>query len=165
VYGAAQCLSMLFVNVRRRCSPRQLTSAPVQSTRSFPRACVVGAHECGFVPSMLASAHATRESHACPTCRKAAAAISKPVQLRDAVPEVYFLNSHDGTSAYQLRMGIFRVVCTNGLIVSRGAFRRTAHPPSGDRLSMSCHGRTGNFREVRKPRARWRHGAAADVQR
>ena len=44
------------------------------------------------------------------------------VQLRDAVPEVVFLNSHDGTSAYQLRLGIFRVVCTNGLIVCRGAF-------------------------------------------
>jgi hypothetical protein len=44
------------------------------------------------------------------------------VQLRDSVPEVVFLNSHDGTSAYQLRVGIFRVVCTNGLIVSHGAF-------------------------------------------
>jgi hypothetical protein len=44
------------------------------------------------------------------------------VQLRDSVPEVVFLNSHDGSSAYQLRMGLFRVVCTNGLIVSRGAF-------------------------------------------
>lgn len=44
------------------------------------------------------------------------------VQLKDSVAEVVFLNSHDGTSAYQLRMGLFRVVCTNGLIVSRGAF-------------------------------------------
>src|ERR1700722_12218424 len=44
------------------------------------------------------------------------------VQLKGSVPEVVFLNSHDGTSAYQLRMGIFRVVCTNGLIVSKGAF-------------------------------------------
>jgi hypothetical protein len=44
------------------------------------------------------------------------------VKLRGSVPEVVFLNSHDGTSAYQLRMGIFRVVCTNGLIVSHGAF-------------------------------------------
>jgi hypothetical protein len=44
------------------------------------------------------------------------------VQLRDSLPEVVFLNSHDGTSAYQLRLGLFRVVCTNGLIVSRGAF-------------------------------------------
>ncbi len=44
------------------------------------------------------------------------------VQLEDAIPEIVFLNSHDGTSAYQLRMGLFRVVCTNGLIVSQGAF-------------------------------------------
>jgi hypothetical protein len=44
------------------------------------------------------------------------------IQLKDSIPEVVFLNSHDGTSGYQLRMGIFRVVCTNGLIVSRGAF-------------------------------------------
>ena len=44
------------------------------------------------------------------------------VQLKDSVAEIVFLNSHDGTSAYQLRMGLFRVVCTNGLIVSRGAF-------------------------------------------
>src|ERR1700722_15482340 len=44
------------------------------------------------------------------------------VQLKDSVPEVVFLNSHDGTSAYQLRVGLFRVVCTNGLIVSRSAF-------------------------------------------
>jgi hypothetical protein len=49
--------------------------------------------------------------------------------MKDAVPEVVFLNSHDGTSAYQLRVGIFRVVCTNGLIVSVGAFPsvRVAH--------------------------------------
>jgi Domain of unknown function (DUF932) len=44
------------------------------------------------------------------------------VQLNDSVLEILFLNSHDGTSAYQLRIGIFRVVCTNGLIVSRNSF-------------------------------------------
>jgi len=44
------------------------------------------------------------------------------IQLRDAIPEIVFLNSHDGTSAYQLRVGLFRVVCTNGLIVSTGVF-------------------------------------------
>lgn len=43
------------------------------------------------------------------------------VRLRDAIPELVFLNSHDGTSAYQLRAGLFRAVCTNGLIVSQGA--------------------------------------------
>jgi hypothetical protein len=33
------------------------------------------------------------------------------------VPEVVLINSHDGTSAYKLLSGIFRVVCTNGLVV------------------------------------------------
>ena len=43
--------------------------------------------------------------------------------------EVILLNSHDGTSTYQLRVGLFRVVCTNGLIVSVGSFPsfRVAH--------------------------------------
>jgi hypothetical protein len=44
------------------------------------------------------------------------------IQLRDAIPEILFLNSHDGTSAYQLRVGLYRVICTNGLIVSTGVF-------------------------------------------
>jgi hypothetical protein len=44
------------------------------------------------------------------------------VQFRDAIPEILFLNSHDATSAYQLRVGLFRVVCTNGLVVSAGVF-------------------------------------------
>jgi len=51
------------------------------------------------------------------------------VQLREAVPEIWFLNSHDGTSAYQLRVGLYRAVCTNGLVVSVGTFPvwRIAH--------------------------------------
>ena len=32
------------------------------------------------------------------------------------VPEVVLINSHDGTSSYKLLSGIFRVVCTNGLV-------------------------------------------------
>jgi len=44
------------------------------------------------------------------------------IQLRDSIAEILFLNSHDGTSAYQLRAGLFRVVCTNGLVVSAGEF-------------------------------------------
>lgn len=44
------------------------------------------------------------------------------VALRQAVPELLLLNSHDGTSAYQLRVGLFRAVCTNGLVVSVGVF-------------------------------------------
>ncbi len=42
------------------------------------------------------------------------------VALRDCVPEIVLLNSHDGTSAYQLRAGLFRLICLNGLMVAIG---------------------------------------------
>ena len=50
-------------------------------------------------------------------------------ELKDSIPELVFLNSHDGTTAYQVRVGLYRVVCTNGLIVSAEAFPvfRVAH--------------------------------------
>jgi hypothetical protein len=35
----------------------------------------------------------------------------------DTFPEVVLINSHDGTSAYKLMGGLFRLVCTNGLVV------------------------------------------------
>ena len=56
------------------------------------------------------------------------------VDLNDSVPEIILLNSHDGTSAYEVRLGLFRAVCTNGLIVSAGAFPvwRVSH--RGDHL-------------------------------
>jgi hypothetical protein len=33
------------------------------------------------------------------------------------VPEIVLQNAHDGTSAYKLSLGLYRVVCTNGLVV------------------------------------------------
>lgn len=38
----------------------------------------------------------------------------------DSFPEVVLVNSHDGTSAYKLMSGMFRLVCSNGLIRSEG---------------------------------------------
>lgn len=34
--------------------------------------------------------------------------------------EIVLLNSHDGTSSYQLMAGLFRMVCSNGMIVGAG---------------------------------------------
>lgn len=44
------------------------------------------------------------------------------VQIREAIPEVVLLNSHDGSSAYELKLGLYRVVCTNGLMVAAESF-------------------------------------------
>ena len=41
-----------------------------------------------------------------------------PVNVGDEVPEIVLVNSHDRTSSYQIYLGIFRLVCTNGLIVA-----------------------------------------------
>lgn len=38
----------------------------------------------------------------------------------DVFPEVILINSHDGSSAYQLSAGLHRLVCSNGLAVSCG---------------------------------------------
>jgi hypothetical protein len=38
----------------------------------------------------------------------------------DSSPELVILNSHDGTSSYQMMGGVFRMVCANGLIVPDG---------------------------------------------
>lgn len=54
------------------------------------------------------------------------------VQLRDAVPEIVLLNSHDGSSAYQLRAGLFRLVCLNGLMVSMGGIASLSVPHRGN---------------------------------
>lgn len=91
-----------------------------------------GLMHAGFVPVDARQTHTRRASplHARHVVRLRRR--FETVQLKDAVPEVVFLNSHDGTSAYQLRVGLFRVVCTNGLIVSRGAFPGICVPHRGD---------------------------------
>lgn len=37
--------------------------------------------------------------------------------LNGTFPEVVLVNSHDGTSAYKLMSGVFRLVCLNGMVV------------------------------------------------
>jgi hypothetical protein len=41
------------------------------------------------------------------------------LQRGEEVNEIVMVNSHDGTSAVQLRPGVFRVLCSNGLVSGR----------------------------------------------
>ncbi len=41
-------------------------------------------------------------------------------QVGDTAVEVALINSHDGTSAYELSLGAFRLACLNGMMVSEG---------------------------------------------
>lgn len=42
------------------------------------------------------------------------------LNVGDSVTELVLTNSHDGTSAYELTLGLFRKVCSNGLHVAAG---------------------------------------------
>lgn len=46
---------------------------------------------------------------------------SKELQVNDCIPEIVLSNSHDGFASFQLDAGLFRLVCSNGLIVSNGS--------------------------------------------
>jgi hypothetical protein len=44
------------------------------------------------------------------------------VTLEDAIPTIALTNAHDGTSSYQLHTGLYRPVCSNGLLTAIGDF-------------------------------------------
>ncbi len=50
------------------------------------------------------------------------------VEKGGVLPEIVLVNSHDGSTSYQLRAGIYRLVCSNGMIVGDEIFcRRVKH--------------------------------------
>lgn len=56
------------------------------------------------------------------------------LEKEELIPEIIMINSHNGTTSYQLRGGIYRLVCSNGLIVGDEVFeRRIKH--QGDVIS------------------------------
>jgi hypothetical protein len=58
----------------------------------------------------------------------------------DSAPEVILINSHDGTSSYKLIAGIFRMVCSNGLIVADSTVGSLSVPHKGDIVSQVIEG-------------------------
>jgi Domain of unknown function (DUF932) len=90
---------------------------------------LTGLMRVGFVP---VDARQTRARKASPLHARHVIRLRRcmeTISLRDSIPEVVLWNAHDGSGAYQIRLGCLRVVCLNGLIVSMGAFPsvRVAH--------------------------------------
>lgn len=48
---------------------------------------------------------------------------SQPMSVGGLHPEIVVTNSHDGGSSFQIELGIFRLVCSNGLVISSGQFQ------------------------------------------
>lgn len=54
--------------------------------------------------------------------------------------EICLLNSHDGTSSYQLFSGIFRLVCLNGMVAQEAEIANVRVRHSGDIVSQVVEG-------------------------
>ncbi|TVP80705.1 DUF932 domain-containing protein [Thioalkalivibrio sp.] len=46
---------------------------------------------------------------------------ARQVQVGDSIAELVLTNSHDRSSAYQLDLGLFRLICSNGMVTPVGA--------------------------------------------
>ena len=57
------------------------------------------------------------------------------------IPEIVLINSHDGTSAYKFLSGIFRMVCSNGMIVQSEDFGSVSVRHMGGKDSKEFHDR------------------------
>lgn len=48
--------------------------------------------------------------------------VKQSLRLIDTIPELILVNFHDGSAAYTLRAGLYRPLCTNGLVTPIGDF-------------------------------------------
>lgn len=58
--------------------------------------------------------------------------VSHSMAVGDVIPEIVMVNSHDGTCAYKLIAGLYRLVCSNGLMVSDGEIDSISVTHKGD---------------------------------
>lgn len=80
----------------------------------------------GFTKHMLRLRHRTQIEHG--------------LVAGEYMRELVLLNSHDGTSSYQLMSGVFRIVCSNGLIVADGHSQVVRIPHKGDIIGDVING-------------------------
>lgn len=69
-------------------------------------------------------------------------------KVGDTLPEVVLQNGHDGTSAYLMELGLFRLACLNGMIVQDKQIGAVKVPHRGDALSKVIEGSYEVLREA-----------------
>jgi hypothetical protein len=90
--------------------------------------------------------------------------IAKQAAVGDTVNEIILLNSHDGTSSYQMMAGCFRFVCANGMVSGEASHDiRVRH--SGDIVGNVIEGAYSvleHFDKVTESRERMRSVTLSD---
>jgi hypothetical protein len=73
---------------------------------------------------------------------------SLALHVGDVFREVVLVNSHDRGSAYQMHAGLYRLVCSNGLVVDDGTFTRLSMRHAGNVLDDVRRGADNIIKEV-----------------
>ncbi len=62
------------------------------------------------------------------------------LEVNGAVPEIVVVNSHDGSSSLRFMAGLFRMVCSNGLIVQQAStgFARVLHNRNAEQEALEA---------------------------
>jgi len=66
--------------------------------------------------------------------------LSEGVQVGGTHNEIVLVNSHDGTSSYRLMAGVFRLICSNGMVVCQSCVEDIRIKHSGDILGEVSNG-------------------------
>lgn len=104
----------------------------------------------GFEPFMVAQSKSRDESRRDFTKHMIRLRHASQVARADETNEIILVNSHDGTSSYQMLAGCFRFVCANGLIVGdQLADIRVPHKGDvGGRVIEGAYRVLGDFERV-----------------
>src|ERR1700751_1680039 len=123
----------------RQLAPSVFASQPIDTVSDrysfLPTSSILrGMRENGWVPVRAEQQRvrtAARRGFQKPLIRFARAEHLHSWEKTQVRPEVVFLNSHDKSSAYQLHCGLFRLVCSNGMVVADASFQRISIKHSG----------------------------------
>lgn len=77
-------------------------------------------------------------------------ALTQAAVVGDSILEAVLINSHDGSSAYKLMLGIFRFVCSNGMFVADSTFESIHVRHTGNILDQVVDGSKRLFAEGAK---------------
>ena len=94
--------------------------------------------------------------------------IKNPDGAIEARPEVVMINSHDGTRPVQFEMGLFRLVCSNGLVVKTqdfGGFRERHTKYDFNTLKSMMDAKIASLKPVVGKISQWAEKLMTDKER
>lgn len=115
---------------------------------------IAGMQDSGFVPVMASQSRSKIEGKSFFTKHmirfRDQSALTQEAIVGNSVLEAVLINSHDGTSAYKLMLGIFRFVCSNGMVVADSTFESIHIRHTGNVLTEVVEGSKRLFSEGAK---------------